>query len=69
LKALIAITIQNLNEEDIEHTIVVIPNTYRIDSYLKDKITSNLTVLQVDIQKHLHNIAFSALEVLGIKIL
>jgi hypothetical protein len=68
MKALSAITTQNPDEGDIEHAMVAIPNTYRIDSQLKDKIASNLTVLLADIRDHLDDIALPALEVLGIKI-
>jgi hypothetical protein len=46
---LIAITTHNPDEGDIEHDMVAIPNTYRIDSQLKDKIASNLIVLLADI--------------------
>jgi hypothetical protein len=48
--------------------MVAIPNTYRIDSQLKDKIASNLIVLLADIREHPDDIALPALEVLGIKI-
>jgi hypothetical protein len=67
-KALIARTTQNPDEGDIEHAMVAIPNAYRIDSELKDKIASNLTVLLADIQEHPDDIALPALAVLGIKI-
>jgi hypothetical protein len=67
-KALIAITTQNPDEGDIEHAMVAIPNAFRIDSELKDKIASNLTVLLADIQEHPDDIALPALAVLGIKI-
>jgi hypothetical protein len=49
IKVLIAMTTQNPDEGDIEHVMVTILNMYRIDSQLKDKIASNLTVLLVDI--------------------
>jgi hypothetical protein len=49
IKALIAITIQNLVEGDIKHTIVATLYTYQINSQLKDKIALNLTVLPADI--------------------
>jgi hypothetical protein len=68
MKALMAITTQNPDEGDIEHAMVAIPNTYRIDSQLNDKIASNLTVLLADIREHPDDIALPALEVLGIKI-
>jgi hypothetical protein len=68
MKALIAMTTQNPDEGDIEHAMVAILNTYRIDSQLKDKIASNLTVLLADIREHPDDIALPALEVLGIKI-
>jgi hypothetical protein len=68
MKALIAMATQNPDEGDIEHAMAAIPNTYRIDSDLKDKITSNLTVLVADIREHPDDIALPALEVLGIKI-
>jgi hypothetical protein len=65
MKALIAMTTQNPDEGDIEHTMVAIPNTYRIDSQLKDKIASNLTVLLADIRESPDDITLPALEVLG----
>jgi hypothetical protein len=58
MKASIAITTQNPDEVDIEHAVIVIPYTYRIDSLLKDKITSNLIVLLANKQEHLDDIAF-----------
>jgi hypothetical protein len=66
--ALIAIATQSPDEGDIEHVMVAIPNTYQIDSDLKDKIASNLTVLLADIREHPDDIALPTLEVLGIKI-
>jgi hypothetical protein len=68
MKALIAITTHNPDEGDIEHAMVAIPNTYRIDSQLKDKIAPNLIVLLADIRELPVDIALPALEVLGIKI-
>jgi hypothetical protein len=68
IKALIAMTTQNSDEGDIQHTIVAIPNTDWIDSQLKNMITSNLTVLLADIREHLDDIALPVLEVLGIQI-
>jgi hypothetical protein len=68
MKALIAITTQNPDEGDFEQAMVAIPNTYTIDSQLKDKIGSNLTVLLADIREHPDDIALPVLEVLGIKI-
>jgi hypothetical protein len=49
MKALIAMTIQNPDERDIEDAMVAIPNMYQIDSLLKDKIASNLIILLADI--------------------
>jgi hypothetical protein len=69
MKALIVMTTQNPDEGDIEYAMVVIPNTYWINSQLKDKIASNLTVLLADIREHPDEIALPALEVLAIKIL
>jgi hypothetical protein len=46
--------------------MVAFPNTYRIDSHLKDKIASNLAVL--DIRDHPDDIALPGLEVLRITI-
>jgi hypothetical protein len=69
MTALIAITTQNLDKGDIEHAMVAIPHTYRIDSLLKDKIPSNLTVLLAHIREHPDDIALPAFEDLGIKIL
>jgi hypothetical protein len=68
MKVLIAMTTQNPDEGDIEHAMVAIPNTYWIDSQLKDKIASNLTVLLADIREHPDDFVLLALEFLRIKI-
>jgi hypothetical protein len=52
MKVLIAMIIQPPDEEDIVHVMVAISNTYRLDSQIKDKIASNLTLLLADIREH-----------------
>jgi hypothetical protein len=69
MKALIAIiATQNQDDGDIEHAMVGIANTYRIDLPLKDKIASNLRVILGHLSEHPDDISFPALEVLEIKI-